>query len=188
MNKYGRLAVFTLVLAALATACKLAFGPNLDWSGFSPVFAIALVAGFISREKNASFLLPLAALLISDVLIELCFRQGIFPYGGFYEGQWKNYLIILSCTVVGWLLKGKNFATILAGGLLAPTVFFLLSNLNVWVSNEVVYTRDVNGLLNCYAAGLPFYKNAVLSTLVFLPVILWMYNLVMRKRNALVMA
>ena len=188
MNKFGRFALFTLILVVVATACKFFFGPNLDWSGFSPVFAIALVAGFISRDKSASFLLPLVALLLSDVLIEVFYRQGVFPYGGFYDGQWKNYLIVLSCTFVGWALKGRNFTAVLAGGLLAPTLFFFLSNLNVWISNEVVYSRDANGLLDCFIAGLPFYKNALLSTIVFLPVVLWSYNLVMRKRSELVIA
>ena len=48
MKSNGRLIIFTLVLVALATACKYFFGPDLDWSGFSPVIAIALFAGFSS--------------------------------------------------------------------------------------------------------------------------------------------
>ena len=134
MKINGRLIVFTLILVVLATACKFFFGPNLDWSGFSPVIAIALFSGFIIKQKDMSFLLPLLALFISDAVIQLLYTQDLFPYAGFYGGQWKNYLILMTATLIGWLLKGRSNASLLAGAIAAPTVFFLLSNFGVWMS------------------------------------------------------
>ena len=189
MNNNGRLIVFTIILVALATVCKYFFGPDLDWSGFSPIFAIALFAGFISRQRGSSFLLPLIALFISDAIIHLLYTQGLFEYAGFYDGQLKNYAILLTATLIGWLLRGRNFSSLLAGAFAAPTAFFLLSNFGVWMSvGEVVYTRDFNGLMTCYAAGLPFYKNALISTLVFLPAILLTYNYLAKRRTAITLA
>src|SRR6185295_11604095 len=132
------LIVFTFILIALATACKFFFGPNLAWSGFSPVIAIALFSGFIIKQKDTSFLLPLLALLVSDAFIQLLYEMNLFPYTGFYSGQWKNYLILFSATLIGWMLKGRNRSSLIAGVVAAPTVFFLLSNLNVWMSQEVL--------------------------------------------------
>ena len=189
MKINGRLIGFTLVLVVLATACKFFFGPNLDWSGFSPVIAIALFSGFIIKQRDMSFLLPLLALFISDVVIQLLFVQDLFPYAGFYAGQWKNYLILMSATLIGWLLKGRSTISLLTGSLAAPTVFFLLSNFGVWLATtEVVYAKDFSGLMTCYAAGLPFYKNALIATLIFLPGILLTYNYLTRNKASLTIA
>lgn len=189
MKNNGRLIVFTLILVALATACKFFFGPDLDWSGFSPVIAIALFSGFIIKQKDMSFLLPLLALFISDVVIQLLYTQGLFPYAGFYDGQLKNYAILLAATLIGWALKGRNISSLLTGAIAAPTVFFLLSNFGVWMgTTEVTYTKNFSGLMTCYAAGLPFYKNALIATLVFLPGILLVYNYLTRNKAALTTA
>ena len=186
--KKERLIVLTLVLVALATACKFFFGPNLDWSGFSPVIAIALFSGFIIRQRDLSFVLPLLALFISDIIIQILYSQDLFPYAGFYDTQWKNYLILLSATLIGWLLKGRSHSSLLIGAVAAPTVFFLLSNFSVWLGNDVAYSKDFGGLMTCYAAGLPFYKNALIATIVFLPCILYLYNYLGRKKAVLTIA
>lgn len=186
MKNKRSLIFFTSILIILATACKYFFGPNLDWSGFSPVIAIALFAGFIIKEKDMSFLLPLLALFISDALIQLLYTQDLFPYAGFYSHQLKNYLILFTATMIGWLLKGRSYGSLLAGAIAAPTLFFLLSNFSVWLTaGEVIYTRDFTGIMTSYAAGLPFYKNALMATLVFLPGILLTYNYMMRKKAEL---
>ena len=184
-----KLIVFILILVALATACKFFFGPDLEWSGFSPVIAIALFSGFIIKQRDMSFILPLLALFISDIVIHVLYMQNLFPYAGFYGGQWKHYLILLSATLIGLMLKGKNNASLLAGSVIAPTVFFLLSNFAVWLgTTEVVYSKDFSGLMTCYAAGLPFYKNALIATLVFLPAILVLYNYLSGRKAVLTMA
>jgi len=189
MKSNGRLLIFTLLLVAVATACKYFFGPDLDWSGFSPVIAIALFAGFIMRQKDMSFLLPLVALFISDAVIHYLYTQDLFPYPGFYSGQWKNYLVLLAATLIGWALKGRNYTSLLAGTIAAPTVFFLVSNFMVWMaSTEIIYAKSFNGLLTCYEAGLPFYRNSLVATLVFLPVILVAYNYLAKKKAALKLA
>jgi hypothetical protein len=183
MNNNGRLIVFTLILVAVATVCKFYLGPDLDWSGFSPIFAIALFAGFIIRQKGNSFLLPLLALFISDVIIHILYKQGLFSYAGFYDGQLRNYAILLMATWIGWALKGKNIGSLLVGAVAAPTIFFLLSNFSVWLSvSEAVYPRNFNGLMSSYIAGLPFYKNALISTLIFVPAILLSYNYIAKSK------
>jgi hypothetical protein len=189
MKLTGRLIFFTIILVILATACKWLFGPNLNWSGFSPVIAIALFSGMIIKQRNISFLLPLVALIASDLIIQLLYEQNAFPYPGIYNGQWKNYLILLgTATLIGWLIKGKNYRNLLFAGVVAPSVFFLVSNFNVWLNADVVYSRSFDGLMNCYAAGLPFYRNALIGTLVFLPVVLFFYNSIARQKPSLIVA
>ena len=185
MKNNVRFIVFTLVLVVAATACKFFFGPDLDWSGFSPVIAIALFSGFIIGKKGLSFLLPLLALFASDAVIQYLYSQDLFPYAGFYSGQWKNYLLLLSCTLIGWALKGKNYSSLFLGALAAPVVFFLFSNFAVWAGPQLTYPKNIGGLMTCYAAGIPFFRNSVIATLVFLPGILVLYNYMVRHKTQL---
>ena len=121
MKINGRIILFTLLLVALATVCKFFFGPDLAWSGFSPVIAIALFSGVIMKQKDISFVLPLIALLLSDAAIQLLYEANAFPYAGFYNGQWKNYtILLLTATLIGWIIKGKNFRSLLFGGIAGP--------------------------------------------------------------------
>jgi hypothetical protein len=187
--KNKNIILLSACLVAVTVACKWAFGSNISFSGFSPVIAIALFSGFVSREKNMSFLLPLLSLLISDAIIHFLYTQDLFAYAGFYSGQWKNYLILLGCTFIGWMMQGKSYSGLLGGAIAAPTMFFLISNFMVWLSaSEAFYSKDVAGLMKCYTAGLPFYRNSLIATLVFLPLILVAYNLLTRKKNAVVLA
>lgn len=189
MNSRFNLIIFSLLLVALTTACKYFFGPVLSMSGFSPVLAIALFSGMVIRKKEWLFIFPLLSLFVSDVIIHLLYQQGLFNYAGVYSGQWKNYLLLMSCTLLGWTLRGANHRAMLIGSIASPTVFFLLSNLMVWMqSSEAFYTKTLSGLLNCYAAGLPFYKNSLIATVIFLPLVLVTFNYLARKKAALTIA
>jgi hypothetical protein len=110
----------------------------------------------------------------------------MFSYHGFYPGQWKNYLLLASVTVlIGWLVKAKSYPRIAIGAIAAPTVFFLISNFIVWVNTtEVAYPKTFSGLLTCYEAALPFYQKGLIGTIVFLPLILLMYNAITRHRTS----
>lgn len=189
MKINNRVILFTILLVALQTLCKLAFADKLDWSGFSPLIAIALFSGFIVKEKNMSFLLPLLALVISDVIIQILYNSGQFSFPGFYGGQWLNYIILLAVTAIGWMLKGRSYGSLAMGSIAAPTLYFLVSNFFVWQGASASwYSRDFSGLMNCYEAGLPFYRNSLLAMLVFLPVILVCYNVLLKQRTAMKLA
>ena len=87
--------IFTLILVVLAVATKLIFASQLGMGGFTPIFAIALFSGMIVKNKNAAFLLPLVALFVSDVVIEILFRTNNFAFKGFYKGQIFNYALLV---------------------------------------------------------------------------------------------
>jgi hypothetical protein len=188
-----KLFAFTLLLVIVTTLSKLFFSTRLSWSGFSPVIAIALFAGIMVKDKSASFLLPLASLFISDLIIEVLFRFKLFPFEGLYKYQLLNYSILLIATLLGWALKGRNFTRIAVGALAAPTLFFLLSNFSIWVTSSetgigVNYTKDFSGLVTCLAAGLPFYGHSLSATIIFLPVFLFSYNYITKKKTGLLLA
>lgn len=184
-----RLIIFTLILVALQTICKLLFASDLDFSGFSPFIAIALFSGFIMKEKNMSFLLPLIALFISDAIIHILYLNNQFGFVGFYAGQWKNYLLLLAVVLIGWIFKGRSYSGLIAGGIAGPTLYFLVSNFLVWqATSEAVYAKSFAGLMTCYEAALPFYRNSLIATVVFLPLILFSYNYIIKKKAVLIPA
>jgi hypothetical protein len=51
--------------------------------------------------------------------------------------------------------------------LAAAMGFFLISNFAVWAGSEITYTKDLSGLLTCFAAGIPFLKNTLASQFLF---------------------
>ncbi len=182
-----KLLLFTALLIFVTVLSKLYFSTKIEWSGFSPIIAIALLAGMIVKDKSASFLLPLASLFISDLIIEVLFRFKLFPFAGLYGYQLLNYSLLLITTLLGWMIKRNKISRIIGGAVIAPTLFFVLSNLTVWAT-ATFYTKDFNGLKECYVAALPFYLHSLIATFVFLPVFLFSYNYITKNERRLLLA
>jgi hypothetical protein len=189
MNSNKKLLLFTVVLVLVATLSKLLFAPRLEWSGFSPILAIALFSGMMVKDKSKAFIYPLAALLASDAIIEVLFLLHLFPFEGFYKIQLLNYSLLLLSVVIGWALKGKKLMNIFGSALVAPTLFFLASNFFVWATHSGWgHPMTFDGLLLCYADGLPFYQNSLLATIIFLPATIFGYNILMKKNYSFTLA
>jgi hypothetical protein len=69
-----------------------------------------------------------------------------------------------------------------SGSVLASTSFFAVSNYAVWVGSAM-YPHTFSGLTACYAAGLPFYRNDLVSTLLVTGVAFGAEVLVRRARE-----
>lgn len=149
--------------------------------GFAPQIAMAVFGGAMIADKKLAFALPLFSMFLSDVLYEVLYQQGYFAYGGFYEGQLLNYVLIASLTIVGFMVKGWNWGRIGLATLIAPTVFFLTSNFAVWAGGGgYQHAKTFNGLMLCYADALPFYRSSLISTAVFSALLFGGYYLIER--------
>lgn len=170
--------LFYFILVALTVIVKIICAPQINFSGISTIIAIALFAGLTTTNKKAAFLLPLTALFISDVLIQVLHALNLFPYAGFYGGQIYNYGLFILVTLIGIGFRNYRTAGIFAAALAGPTLFFLLSNFIVWKTQGTVmgYSNDVSGLMQSYALGLPFYRNSLISTIIFLPAFIVSYH------------
>jgi len=189
MKFNARLLIFTLILIAATTYCKFQFGPDLNWSGFSPIIAISLFSGMLINDRSKTFLFPLLSLFASDVVIEILYRMDLFAYSGFYTYQLFNYALLLAVTFLGWKLKGKSYGQVGLGAIAAPTVFFIISNMGAFIIDTGnLYSNDFSGLMLCYKAGIPFYKNALMATLLFLPAIVLTYNIIVKRTTAVKLA
>jgi hypothetical protein len=155
--------------------------------GFAPMIAMAIFGGAIIKDKKFAFLLPLLAMFVSDGLYQLLYINGVGNTPGFYEGQLVNYLLFGGLTVFGFFIKNFNVKRIAIASLSAPTVYFLISNFLVWLSASPLAglqrPKTFDGLLMCYADGLPFYPWSVASTLIFSAIFFGSYYF-MTKRSA----
>ena len=128
--------------------------------GFAPQMAMALFAGAVIKDKRWAFVLPLISMLLSDVLYQVLYVNGLTAISGFYTGQWVNYLLIAGITLFGFLLKKVNAIRVTAFSLAGSVLFFLASNFTVWLGGGGLgRPKTFNGLLLCYYDGLAFFRD-----------------------------
>ena len=134
-------------------------------------------------------LLSLGARLAPFLLLQLGVTidpgQGFYPWNfspllpiglfgpAFYAHQPVVYLSVAMVVVSGLLLRrDRSAARVASAGLLASTAFFLFSNFGVWAfGGGVRFALTPAGLIECYIMGLPYYRNTLISMVVFLPIL-----------------
>lgn len=176
-NNNQLLAIFGILIVISALYRVIPFEMRPVWLG-GPQLAMALFAGSIIKDRKWAFALPIFSLLISDVLMQVLYINGITEYAGFYKGQLLNYGFIALLVVVGFFVNARRLGSIFTGMLAAPTLFFLMSNFAVWVSGGGLHRpKTVGGLFQCYADALPFYGYSVLTMAIFSTVLFGGYFL-----------
>ena len=150
--------------------------------GFAPQIAMAIFGGAIIKNKKFAFLLPIAAMFVSDALYELLYVNGVSAIPGFYGGQLINYILFAGLTAFGFFIKNFNVKSIALASLSAPTAYFLISNFLVWASASPLAglsrPKTFSGLMMCYGDGLPFYPWSLAATFVFSAILFGSYYLV----------
>jgi hypothetical protein len=163
-----------LVLAAIASHVL----PH-PWWGFTAVGGSLLVWG--ARQRLVSLILPVALFALADWYLTSDVYHYTFRVND-YLITWAWYALVV---VLGFLLlRGTpGIARLATAGLLAPTSFFLASNYAVWAASSSWYPHTLQGLATCYAAGLPFYRNDVVSTGLVLGLVWGLPAMVRRTRG-----
>ena len=147
-------AYLLLVLAILTRVM-----PHHGWLNFTAVGGALLYFG--ARRPWREMLAPLAALMATDYCLTTFAYHYSFVWTA-YVTTWAWYLAVMALGFI--LLKTKtSWLRVGAAVVLGPTSFFLISNYSVWVGGTM-YPRTFAGLVSCYAAAIPFYRNDVLST------------------------
>jgi hypothetical protein len=147
--------------------------------GFAPQWAMAVFAGAVIKDRKWAFIIPVLSMFVSDLLYQVLYSGGLTNMPGFYEGQWQNYVLFTLLVFVGFAVRKINVLQIAVASVTAPTLYFLVSNFLVWASNGITRGLDrpktFNGLMLCYADGIPFYRMSILATLVFSAILFGSY-------------
>jgi len=133
--------------------------PHAGWWNFAAVGGALLYFG--ARRSWREMLAPLAVLMAADYYLTVYAYHYPFHLSA-YLPTWAWYMAAMA---LGYILLHSKTTFVRAGAatLLGPTSFFLLSNYAVWAGSGM-YPRTMSGLATCYVAGLPFYRNDLVST------------------------
>ena len=140
-------AILAIILLAIF-ARLIPHAPN-----FAPIGGLALFSGSNFKNKIA-LLIPLVAMLISDIFL------------GFHSTIPYVYVSFIIIALIGSLIKNNKWQSLLLASLTSSVLFFLITNFGVWVSFNM-YPKTINGLMQSYVMGLPFFRNTVLSDLFY---------------------
>jgi len=162
----------TKIDATIITVIALAAMSRLipHWPNFTPVMAIALVAGAALSRRSLTLIVPVAAMILSDAALGLVMG---WEYA-FHSTQWAVYGSVAAIALMGRLFASSSaIQTTLVGGTIAGVGFFLVTNFAVWLAGGL-YPMTLEGLVMSYTAGLAFYRdggnfllNGVLSTVFY---------------------
>lgn len=187
-------AIALLVLAALG--CRLIpyvlhqLGMPVDpevtvypWN-FSPILPFCLLGAACFSSRVTAFVAPLGIYLAGDIAIWLL--TGRVDWA-FYAGQPVLYLSVLLVVASGLLLRNqRSWSRVALVGFGSAVIFFLVSNFGVWaLGGGQRYALNLAGLVDCYVQAIPFFRNTLISMLIFLPIMFSPLILSERKRPIL---
>jgi len=160
-NTLRDLAVFGLLLAIGV----LGRWAQPTWN-FTPLAAVTVLGGFYFRQAMPAVLLPIGILAVSDLMLPL-------------HDNWPVMISVHLMMIVPLLLgrSARNSQGLRRGvmlglaGFVPATAFFLVTNFAVWMFRST-YDATFDGLLACYAAGLPFYRWMLAGDVFYLAVLL----------------
>jgi hypothetical protein len=153
------------------------------WPNFTPIAALALFSGAVLRNRKWMFVLPIGAMLISDTIKEIS-----VPGTGFYPDMAYVYGSFFAILAIGMGIKNtRNIALLIGASIVGSILFFLVTNFGVWMSGAQfhMYSRNATGLMECYVAGIPFFKNTLISDLLFNTVFFGGYYLITSRKLAI---
>jgi hypothetical protein len=159
--------LFALMMLVCALYRIIPYEMRPEWLG-APQIAMAIFAGSVIKDRKWAFAVPLFSMLFSDLLMQGLHLANPSFMPGFYKGQFLNYVLILSTTVIGFYINRKKAGQILAGVIAAPLVYFFLSNTMVWLGGGGWFRpKTFDGLLLTLTDGIPFLKTSLAGTAIF---------------------
>ncbi len=141
-------------------------------ANIAPIGAIALFGGSKLPKRYAVSVI-VATMLLSDVLIGF---HGVMAY------TWGSYLLI--ALLGGSILQKASVIKIGGMALTSSFLFFVISNFGVWLHSGM-YTKTIEGLMQCYIMALPFYQNTVIGDVFFSSLLFGGYTIIAVAKDSL---
>lgn len=149
------LVLCSLILGAAATRL-LPHPPN-----FTAAPALALFAGAAFASPWTALLVPLLAMLLSDLAL------AAFVYGpAALSSIPLVYAAVVLTVGIGRALPRVSASAVAGGAVGSALVFYVVTNLGVWASGRL-YPLTLEGLAACYVAALPFLGSMLAGNLLW---------------------
>lgn len=164
-----------LLLILIAVVYRIATGifvqPNSTWlSNFAPLAAIAL-CGAAYFPRAYKFTVPLIALLISDIVLNIHYSASLLDPLIF-----GRYLALALVGCLGLAVQNRaSLKTLLPASVAGSIIFYVITNAFSWLSDPG-YVKNLAGLMQALTTGLPaysatpswmFFRNSLVSDLLF---------------------
>ena len=142
---------------------------------FTPLMAVALFGGATLSARWA-YAVPLVALVASDLVLGQAFdAMSVVVYGCFLASVGLGHLMGRHRT---WTRTG-------VAALGASLLFYVATNFAVWLLPNELYPHTVQGLLQSYVMGIPFFGNALAGDLFWTALLFGLYDAARSKVKAL---
>ena len=143
--------IFPISLILILALSRLMPHPD----NFTPIIALAIMSSYFFRNVNFSYTVMLFSMLLADFFI------------GFYSYMLFVYVSLFLIVLIFFKISKKmNYKNLFIFSFFGSVIFFLISNFGVWLLGNL-YERNINGLIECYFMAIPFFKNTIISTLIF---------------------
>jgi hypothetical protein len=184
--------IAVLVLMAIGAFARLI--PHMP--NFTPTEGLAIFGAAYFAKKYWAVLATVVMLYFSDLLINNTIARSFFTeqegFIWFSPYMFFNLLaVVLTVIVTSNLLKKVSVVSLFGSVLISSVLFFLVSNFGAWAEGTIPYTKDFNGLMAAYTAGVPFYYPSLISTLLFTTILFGsfeIFKLLISKRQKTVQA
>lgn len=149
-----KLWIFTALILVGVLSRWIPHPPNM-----TALMSVALFSGAVFRKSFLSYLVPLLSLLVSDLAL------------GFHDQMAVVYItLIVAVSFSKWLFSNsngfaKNWSKLPLGVLSTSGIFFVVSNLSVWMTSGM-YPKNLSGLVECYVMAIPFFHNQLIGNIV----------------------
>ena len=174
--------VLSIIILLAAFTRIMPHPPN-----FSPMAAIGLFGAAHFAKKWQAFFIPLIGIWISDLVINnYVYSSSSSNFVWFYSGFYWQYISYILIIFTGLFIFNRGISlTKTAGGMISSSgIFFLVSNFGVWAGGTM-YPKNFGGLITCYAAGVPFIHNTIISDVLFTTVLFGTYYLLQVEYSSL---
>lgn len=156
--------ILTVLAVALIALYRLMPHP---WN-FAPVTASAIFGGMV-LSRSLSWIVPVAAMLISDAIIGFSWADMPFVYGS----------LLIAVGIGVWIGKPqtkwmKFTGKTIVGTLAASIIFYLITNFGSWLILPM-YPKTLNGLWMSYINAIPFFQNSLAGDVFFVTVFTAIY-------------
>lgn len=153
MNKQNNKLLISSALLIVFAALTRLF-PH--YPNFTALGAIAIFGGSTIKDKKLALLLPLSALILSDVCLQL-----FTSVKGFYGiEQAFVYAAFIIITLLATFIRKTNVRNVAFAAVWSGLLFFMISNFGVWLLSAA-YPKTLAGLGACYWIAIPFYNGEV---------------------------
>jgi hypothetical protein len=158
--KRNQIDIFIAAIVVLIAASSRIANSAMHIHNFAPLIALGLFSGAVIKNKRLALLTAISGQLIADVYFHL-FTQT----PGFYDiiSQSFNYGALLTAAGLGFFLKKPNIPNGLVYTFAASTLFFIISNLGVWLAgwNGSGFTA----LVKTFILGVPFFNYTLVGNM-----------------------